>query len=78
MNNGKILYFSYKDIKGNLEEIPDGWDQFDLNEKKYQVKSDYDEIKYTTELNKENLTEEEKIKAEKIMRVKLFFSLKYL
>ena len=57
------------EIKENLEDIPDGWDQFDLNEKKYKISSNYEEVLYTTKLNKDNLTEEEKIKAEKIMKV---------
>ena len=39
------------------------------------MNSDYDEVLYTTELDREKLTEEEKTKAEQIMRVNILFYL---
>ena len=63
------------DNKDITEDIPEGWDQFDLNKNKFNVNNKYDEVLYTTELDREKLTEEEKIKAEKIMRVNILFYL---
>ena len=45
------------------------WDQFELNEKRFNVKSDYNEVLYTTELDTNNLSEDKKERADKIEKV---------
>lgn len=58
-NNNDLL--ENIELNENIE-----WDQFVENEKKFNIKSEFDEEKYTTKLNLDNLTEQQKIKAEKI------------
>lgn len=66
------------EITENLEVInpenPD-WDQFELNKEKFGVKSGYDELLYTTELNVNVLPEEIKEKADKIEKVVIYIIL---
>lgn len=61
MGNAEIYY-------GNLEENDLHWDQFELNKKKFNVETSYDEKHYTTQLIHSNISENLKIKAEKIVR----------
>ena len=58
--NNKYINQSLED-----EENVD-WDQFELNKKVYNVVSTYDENLYTTKLDKNKITEEEKIFADKM------------
>ena len=44
------------------------WDQFELNKKKFNVETTYDEKHYTTELNYNKIPESLKIKADIIVR----------
>jgi PAB1-binding protein PBP1 len=53
---------------GNLEEADLNWDQFELNKKKFNVESSYDEKHYTTELIHSKIPEKLKVKAEKIVK----------
>ncbi len=58
-------------IEDNLNE---DWDQFEQNKNKFNVESTYQEEKYTTKLNLEEIPEELKREAEKIEKVnKLLF-----
>ncbi len=45
------------------------WDQFELNKEKFKVDSTYDENKYTTDLNREEITDERIREAEIIEKV---------
>ncbi len=58
--NNKYINQSLED-----EENVD-WDQFELNKKVYNVVSTYDENLYTTKLDKNKITEEDKIFADKM------------
>lgn len=51
--------------KDNLDE----WDQFKSNKEKFNVSSNYEENKYTTELDKSNFSEEVRRKVERIEKV---------
>mgnify|MGYP000978714854 CR=1 FL=1 len=53
---------------GNLDEDDLHWDQFELNKNKFNVQSTYDEIYYTTELNRNKIPEALKIKADIIAK----------
>ena len=56
-----------KYINQTLEDEEDiNWDQFELNKKVYNVISTYDENLYTTKLDKNKITEEDKKFADKI------------
>ena len=56
-----------KYINQTLEDEEDtNWDQFELNKKVYNVISTYDENLYTTKLDKNKITEEDKKLADKI------------
>ena len=56
-----------KYINQSLEDEDDvNWDQFELNKKVYNVVSTYDENLYTTKLDKNKITEEDKIFADKM------------
>jgi len=59
-NDNQITFSS-----GLLEE-DDGFDQFELNKEKFNVKSTYSELNYTTPLNYGSISEDLKRKAEKI------------
>lgn len=49
-----------------LDDEKVSYDQFELNKERFNVTSTYCELKYTTPLNYGNLSEEIKIKAQKI------------
>ena len=56
-----------KYINQTLEDEEDtNWDQFELNKKVYNVTSTYDENLYTTKLDKNKITEEDKKFADKM------------
>jgi PAB1-binding protein PBP1 len=56
------------------DNLNDDWDQFEQNKNKFNVESSYQEEKYTTKLNLEEIPEELKREAEKIEKViKLYF-----
>ena len=58
---------SNKYINQTLEDEEDtNWDQFELNKKVYNVVSTYDENLYTTKLDKNKITEEDKKFADKM------------
>lgn len=44
------------------------WDQFEINKKKFNVETSYDEKHYTTELNHSKIPQLLKIKAERIAK----------
>lgn len=53
---------------GNLnDEVNEKWNQFELNQKKFNVSSTYNENNYTTELHQELIPEEHKIKTQMIV-----------
>lgn len=54
---------------GNLDDNDSKWNQFELNKNKFNVKTTYDETKYTTELDKELIPMKVKQKADKIAKV---------
>ncbi len=51
-----------------MEEGDLNWDQFELNKKKFNVESSYDEKHYTTELIRSKIPENLKIRAERIAK----------
>ena len=51
-----------------MDESDLNWDQFELNKKKFNVESSYDEKHYTTELIHSRIPEKLKMKAEKIVK----------
>ena len=57
------MYLNQKLEDDNSDEK---WDQFELNKKMYNVVSTYDENLYTTKLDKNNITEDDKKYADKI------------
>jgi len=54
------------------EEYDENWDQFELNETKFKVKTSYKETDYTTDLNVENIPKIIKMKAENILSVSVY------
>ena len=63
INEGEEIYTD--SLEDNTNEK---WDQFEINKMKYNVKSTYDENNYTTTLDKKNISNEQKNKAEKIIK----------
>ena len=63
INEGEEIYTD--SLEDNTNEK---WDQFEINKMKYNVKSTYDENNYTTTLDKKNISNEQKHKAEKIIK----------
>jgi PAB1-binding protein PBP1 len=53
-----------------LDEPNDEWNQFELNKEKFNVDTTYDENKYTTDLNRNEITEERVREVENIEKVK--------
>ena len=53
---------------GNLDEGDLDWDQFELNKNKFNVETTYDEIYYTTELNRNKIPDSLKIRADIIAK----------
>lgn len=68
--NKQLVEFKVNDdetpIQFTLEDEKVSYDQFELNKERFNVTSTYCELKYTTPLNYGNLSEELKIKAQKI------------
>ena len=70
----KLVKYEIKELDNNnkylnqkLEDEEDeNWDQFELNKKMYNVVSTYDENLYTTKLDKNKISQEDKIFADKI------------
>ena len=58
----------YLNQKLEDENDDENWDQFELNKKMYNVVSTYDENLYTTKLDKDKISEEDKIYADKIYK----------
>ena len=58
----------YLNQKLEDENDDENWDQFELNKKMYNVVSTYDENLYTTKLDKNKISEEDKIYADKIYK----------
>ena len=63
INEGEEIYTD--SLEDNTNEK---WDQFEINKMKYNVKTTYDENNYTTTLDKKNISNEQKNKAEKIIK----------
>jgi len=51
------------------ENETENWDQFEANKEKFNLDTNYDEVLYTTKLEKDKLTDKEKERAERIERV---------
>lgn len=63
-------YLSVKKTTEILNENEEeNWEQFEVNKEKFEVNTDYDEVLYTTKLEKDKLTEEEIERASKIEKV---------
>ena len=62
-DNNKYLNQKLED-----ENDDENWDQFELNKKMYNVVSTYDENLYTTKLDKDKISEEEKIIVDKMYK----------
>lgn len=60
--------FTYKGLEDDLNDKNNDakWDQFEINKKKYNVVSTYDENLYTTKLDKSKITKEQNDYADKI------------
>ena len=68
VNENDKNIFTYKGLEDDLNDKDNdaNWDQFEINEKKYNVISTYDENLYTTKLDKSKITKEQNDYAEKI------------
>ena len=67
VNENEKNIFTYKGLEDDLNDKNDAkWDQFEINKKKYNVVSTYDENLYTTKLDKSKITKEQNDYAEKI------------
>ena len=64
-NNGKFAFQSLEDDE-NDKNKRESWDQFEINKKKYNVISTYDENLYTTVLDKNKISKELNDFADKI------------
>ena len=69
----KLVKYEVKEEDKNIymnkkleDDEDENWDQFELNKKMYNVVSTYDENLYTTKLDKNKISEEDKIFADKI------------
>lgn len=57
------------ELEGSLEDADSHWDQFAVNEKKFGIKSTFDEHLYTTRINKDDPNYHQRLKeADKIAR----------
>ena len=66
-------YLSDNKINAILNENEaESWDQFETNKEKYNTETNYNEDLYTTQLDKDQLTEQEKERAAMIESVKNF------
>ena len=66
-------YLSDNKINAILNENEaESWDQFETNKEKYNTETNYNEVLYTTQLDKDQLTEQEKERAAMIESVKNF------
>lgn len=69
-----LVQFTLKDDEniffGNLDENDLKWDQFEINKKKFNVETSYDENHYTTELIYNQIPQNIVQKAERIMDVR--------
>jgi hypothetical protein len=68
VNENDKNIFTYKGLEDDLNDKDNdaNWDQFEINKKKYNVVSTYDENLYTTKLDKSKITKEQNDYAEKI------------
>jgi len=68
VNENEKNIFTYKGLEDDLNDKDNDakWDQFEINKKKYNVVSTYDENLYTTKLDKSKITKEQNDYAEKI------------
>ena len=68
VNENDKNIFTYKGLEDDLNDKDNDakWDQFEINKKKYNVVSTYDENLYTTKLDKSKITKEQNDYAEKI------------
>jgi hypothetical protein len=68
VNENDKNIFTYKGLEDDLNDKDNdaNWDQFEINKKKYNVISTYDENLYTTKLDKSKITKEQNDYAEKI------------
>ena len=71
----KLVKYEVKEEDKNIymnkkleDDEDENWDQFELNKKMYNVVSTYDEDLYTTKLDKNKITEEDKKYADKMYK----------
>ena len=71
----KLVKYEVKEEDKNMymnkkleDDEDENWDQFELNKKMYNVVSTYDENLYTTKLDKNKITEEDKKYADKMYK----------
>jgi hypothetical protein len=71
----KLVKYEVKEEDKNIymnkkleDDEDENWDQFELNKKMYNVVSTYDENLYTTKLDKNKITEEDKKYADKMYK----------
>lgn len=71
----KLIKYEVKEEDKNIymnkkleDDEDENWDQFELNKKMYNVVSTYDENLYTTKLDKNKITEEDKKYADKMYK----------
>ena len=58
--------YAYQSLEDDIQNTNEKWDQFEINKKKYNVVSTYDENLYTTKLDKKKITKEQQDYADKI------------
>ena len=58
--------YAYQALEDDIQNTNEKWDQFEINKKKYNVVSTYDENLYTTKLDKKKITKEQQDYADKI------------
>ncbi len=66
INENNKNKFAFQSLEDDMENNDEKLDQFEINKKKYNIVSTYDENLYTTKLDKNNITKEQRDYADKI------------
>ena len=66
INENNKNKFAFQSLEDDMENNDEKLDQFEINKKKYNIVSTYDENLYTTKLDKKNITKEQQDYADKI------------
>ena len=70
----KLDFISTNLFETTLHDDDPNWDQFEYNKEKFNVESTYSENNYTTDLNRDMISLDKKIEADKIEKVRFLYN----